>query len=180
MGQKTATVIEFNTSSIVRAITRPADTTPYTAGDVVSGDPDLHFTFPKAARIGGGRLTGVISGARITSSANVATKADLELWLFRADVAARADNLAIAFTDAEMLTRIGIIQFPTANWFVGLATAGAGGNAGCESMGLGIPYQLAAPAANDTPSMYGQLVVRNAYEPVSAEIFTVELLLTLD
>lgn len=174
-------VVEFDTKSIRQSITRPADTTPYSAGDVISDATlDAHFTFPKAARSGGGRNSGIISGARITSSANVATKADLELWLFRSDIVVRADNLSFIPTDAEMLTRVGIIQFPLASWFVGLVTAGAAGNAGCESMNLGIPYELIKPQTGVDSAMYGQLVVRNAYVPVSGEIFTVELLLTRD
>ena len=73
-----------------------------------------------------------------------------------------------------MLTRIGVIDFDQADWKIGNAGAGATGNAGCEVHNLGIVF-----VAADT-TIYGQLVARNAYTPVSGEIFTVDLLITQD
>lgn len=169
-------LIEFQTERRIAALTRPANTTTYAAGDVISdATADAYLTFDDCANKGPSLLTGVISGAKAWSSASVATKPDIELWLFRSAIAARADNAAIAFTDAEMLDCLGVIQFPLADWFVGLATAGAGGNCINQQNNVGIPYQLAGAA-----HIYAQPVVRNAYIPISGEIFTFELMLTID
>jgi hypothetical protein len=135
---------------------RPANTTTYTAGDVVCNAATLIFPNGPAS-------TGsVLQHAVITTSANVATKPDLELWLFSATVAAVADNAAFAPTDAEMLTLVAVVEFPTADFKVGLSGAGTSGNAVCE-------------ASAQNSELYGQIVVRNAYEPISAEAFKVVL-----
>ena len=168
--------VQFNTKVAVSSVTRPANTIDYTAGDVVSTVTDAHFTFVDAARPGtqNKQLGGSIATARLHSSANVATKMDAELWLFHTDIAEVADNSAFAPTDAEMLTLVGVIDFATANWKAGIATAGAAGNAVCEAFNLGLAFKSA------TTTLYGQLVVRNAYVPVSGEVFTAELVISRD
>lgn len=169
--------VQFNTKLVTSALTRPADTTDYAAGDVISAaTSNDHFTFLDAARSGGKnkQLGGAIATARLHSSANVAVKLDSELWLFREDIAEVADNSAFAPTDAEMLTLIGVIDFNLANWKEGNATVGAGGNAVVEAFNLGLAFKSA------TTTIYGQLVARNAYIPVTGEIFTVELVISQD
>jgi len=169
--------VQFNTFRGVDAITRPANTDVYTAGDVVSEvTSNDHFTFEEVNRPGGIKkhLGGSIATARLHSSANQATKLDGELWLFSQDIAEVADNGAFAPTDAEMLTLVGIIDFPVANWKEGIATAGAAGNAVCEAFNLGLAYK------GGLTSLFGQLVVRNAYTPVSGEIFTCEIIVSRD
>lgn len=177
MGQKTDVNVQFNTFKGVDALTRPANTDAYAAGDVVSAvTSNDHFTFLEVNRSGTQtkQLGGSIATARLHSSANQATKLDGELWLFHTDIAEVADNGAFAPTDAEMLTLVGVIDFPLANWKAGIATVGAGGNAVCEAFNLGLAFKGA------TKTLYGQLVVRNAYTPVSGEIFTVEIILSRD
>ena len=154
----------------VATFTRPADTTAYAAGDVVSTLAGAIMTFANTVKDG----VGAIQGATLFTSANVSTKMDAELWLFHTAPAAVADNAAFAPTDAELLTVVGVIQFPTGEWRVGLSGAGAAGNACNPQTGLGIPlntHKVAVPV-ND---IYGVLVTRNAYVPVSAEVFTINL-----
>ena len=176
MADRSGALVEFITKSVVSAVTRPANATTYTAGDVISDvTGDAHHTFSGAIRVGPKRLSGAISSARVTSSANKsALYPDLELWLFNADIAVVADNAAFAPTDAEMLTRIGIVDFVVADWKQGNAGADAAGNACCEVNQLGIAFQGAIV------DIFGQLVVRNAYVPVASEVFTVELIITQD
>lgn len=172
---KQASVVEFNTRRVVASITRPANVTAYADGDAMSDvTGDAHLTFDRAVRKRGNSPSGVINSARITSSANQTTLPDVELWLFSADIADTADNAAWAPSDAETLTRIGVIRFELADWQAMNRTSGANGNAGCELHNLGI---LFVGAGED---IYGQLVARNAYTPVSSEVFTVELVLTQD
>lgn len=150
-------------------LTRPADTTAYAVGDVVcnSTSAPVILTFPYGARNG----SAVLQHAVIVDSANVATKPDLELWLFDTAMAMDNDNAAFTPTDAELLNLIGVVSFATGSFKAGDATSGAGGNAICEATNIGIPVN---PAGSDT-ALYGVLVVRNAYVPVSGEVFTVRL-----
>jgi hypothetical protein len=157
-------IVLGKTHSTLVSFTRPANTDTYAAGDVVCNAATL--VFPHGAKFG----STVLNHAIITTSANVATKPDLELWLFSATVAAVADNAAFAPTDAEMLTLLGVIEFPTADFRAGLSGSGSAGNAVCEASGLGLPITSLTDSA-----IYGQLVVRNAYAPISAEAFQIRL-----
>lgn len=174
-GSTTDARVKFATRRLVSTLTRPANADQYAAGDVVSATDDGHLTFSGALET---PHTGMISGARVICNANQATKPDLELWLFRSDIGEVADNAAFAPTDAEMETLVGVIAFPTANFLIGNPGSGADGNSVCEAFPLAIPLRLAGTP--DAKTIYGQLVVRNTYTPVSAEQFTVELYTTLD
>ena len=153
--------------TISKSVTRPSDTTAYTAGDVVGNGATI--TFAGAARRSG--ESGVIQQAIIFSSAYVATAPDLELWLFDTTITADADNATFTPTDAELATLIGIIEFPTADWHGGDLTAGVGGNHVCCVQNIGMPFN----ATGNDSAIYGVLVTRNAYVPISAEVFTVRL-----
>jgi len=156
------------------SITRPSNTTTYAANDVISEvTTNDHYSFTAPNQL---TRSGEIVHASIVSNDAVATSLDGELYLFYADIAEVADNAALALTDAEMLTCIGVIDFATANWKDG--KAGAGGTSRCDVSGLSIPYSI-----NDVSSdyvIYGQLVAANAYVPVSAEVFTVTLTARVD
>lgn len=153
----------------IATVTRPANTTTYTAGDVVGTAVTATIEFNNASS--GEFECAILQQAIVSSSAYVATAPDLELWLFDTTVAAIADNAAFAPTDAELATLVGIVQFETANWKVGTATAGAGGNACCVASNISIPFNT----KKGTHSLFGVLVMRNAYVPVSGEIFTCRL-----
>jgi hypothetical protein len=58
-------------------------------------------------------------------------------------------------------------MFPVASFVVGNAGSGVFGNIACIAANIGI--------AADAPTLFGVLVVRNAYVPVSAERFQVTL-----
>lgn len=166
-----ATVVaRGDTGRSVASFTRPSNTTAYAAGDVVSTTAGAIMTFADVAK----DASGAIQSAMLLSSANVSTKLDAELWLFSVAPAAVADNAVIAFTDAELAYLVDVISFPTSEWKVGIATSGADGNAVNVQRGLGIPVytRVQNVPVND---LYGVLVARNAYVPVSAEVFTVTL-----
>ncbi|MGE0131917.1 MAG: hypothetical protein AB7U82_27855 [Blastocatellales bacterium] len=154
------------TSAINGSFTRPANTTQYAAGDAVS-DSSAPITFASIARINNG--SGVITGAILVDSANQSTKGQFELWLFDTSPAVDTDNAAFTPTDAECATLIGVIPFNVA--YVGDATAGAGGNAVYPAQGLSLPFKC----TGGTDDIFGLIVVRNAYTPVSSEAFTVRL-----
>ena len=179
MSGRNNVVCRFDTRIITQSLIRPSNTTQYAAGEVISEvTTNNHFTFADLANPG--QLSGQIDRAIITSSADGSgvLLPDLELWLFDTDIAEVADNAAFAPTDAEMLTLVGVIDFPVANWKVGLS----GGNSCCEGDRAGgnpLPmlYKCKTVASF---SLYGQLVTRNAYTPVSAEVFSVRLIVTRD
>ncbi len=149
------------------SFTRPADTTQYTAGDVISNSTSAPavMTF-NAALLDG---YGTIQTAYLLDSANQATLLDAELWLFDTAPAATNDNAAIAFTDAELARLIGVIDFAVADGKVGLVTSGAAGNA------INFQANLSIPVRGLSNDIYGVLVARNTYTPVSGETLTVVL-----
>lgn len=158
--------------------TRPADTAIYAAGDVIADStsaPNI-MTFTRSAledgSAGGQAAGGIIQEAILTTSANQATKPDLELWLFDTTVVMDNDNAVFTPTDAEMLTLVTVIAFPSTSFKVGDATVGAGGNAACDVQNIGVPFNIVG--TNNT-ALFGILVVRNAYTPVSGEVFAIRL-----
>jgi hypothetical protein len=102
----------------------------------------------------------------VISTASPATLPSLELWLFSAAPAAQADNAPFAVTDAEVLSSfLGVI--PLAYTHVGLAS----GNHVQRSDPTAVQFEVAATKSD----IYGCLVVRNTYTPISAEQFKVIL-----
>lgn len=155
--------IRRHNHTVTQTVTRPADTTAYAAGDAVGGV----IAFAGAAKSNEG---GVINQLLVIDSANVATKPDLELWLFDTTIAAAGDNAAFAPSDAEIATLIGVILIPTASFKIGNAVASTG-NSMCDLQNLGLPFNC-KPGVN---AIFGQLVARNAYVPLSGEVFTLRL-----
>lgn len=157
------------------SVTRPANTTQYTAGDVVSDAAGSQFVFTEinqynshSGNAGSGAL---IQSAVCISSANQSTKPDLELLLFDSEPSpssgAFEDNAAFDPTDASLNDLIGIISFAQADWVAGNTASGASGNSACQATNVG------QAVLSDT--LYGVLVERGTYTPVSAEVFTIRL-----
>lgn len=159
--------IEKDRQSLIKA----SGTTAYAAGDVISEvTTNNHFTFTmlKTGLIKGSALySATIERAIITSSADVSPAPDLELWLFDADIAEVADNGLFAPTDTEILTCVGVIDFPVGDWKVGLVAST--GNQICQAENLNLAIK------GISGSIFGQLVVRNAYVPITSEKFQVTL-----
>lgn len=157
----------------VVSFARPANTDAYAPGDVIGTNPAAIFDFTDAAISPANG--GMVLGATLIDKANQTTKlASPELWLFSLPPAGVADNAAFAPSDAELLTLVGVLSLATA--FVGLAGAGDNGNVifiGHDKLYI---YRCAAGRT----SLYGVLVARNAYTPISAEQFTVQLDLILE
>lgn len=143
----------IKTSTI--SVTRPANTTQYTAGDVMGG----LFTFSVAAG-----SSAFVRGAVFIDSAAEATKPEFDLFLFSAEPTVAADNAAFAPTDAEMLKCVEALVFLASNF----KTAGANGV--ITRTGLDIPYTHVTDR-----NLYGVMVARNTYTPVSSEVFTLTL-----
>lgn len=163
------------------SVTRPSDTTAYAAGDALTNSTSAPVvtTVASIARYNGGY--GRIRHAWLLDSANQTTKADIEAWLFAGTAGPTPDNDNALFTptDAELANLVGIIEFKgTTKSYVGDATSGAGGNviypgtiAGTTVADLNLPFKCATTVKD----LYCLFVVRNAYTPVSAEVFTLIL-----
>lgn len=150
------------------SFTRPSDTTAYAANDVAGPTAGAAvITFSNCARANG--RGGVIVGATLHDSANQSTKPVMELMLFDTTFTPDADNAAFTPTDAEMETWIGSIAYGPSS--IGDATAGASGNAAFSLAPLAIPFVCGASSRD----LFGALIVRQAYTPVSAEVFKIRL-----
>ncbi len=159
------------TSAQNQSITRPSNTTAYSDGDVITSSPAAALQFKLQGQANSQLL--LLQHAMLIDSANQATKLVADLWLFStAPTEVDADNAAWTPTDADLDNLVGIVQFESANWITGDATSGAGGNAVCRATALAIPVERKPQA---TTVLYGVLVARNAYTPVSGEVFTARL-----
>lgn len=165
--------ISSDRANVVEAtVTRPANTTAYAAGDVVGDGTEIVFS--NAVTKAG--AAGYILGASIDRTGNETTEPDLELWIFTAAPADKADNAAFAPTDAEIQTVVGVVSFATDSWYDG--TAGTGGTTfamGTILSGSDLAVPPLFEAASGDKDLYGVMVVRNAYTPISAEVFHIKL-----
>jgi hypothetical protein len=160
------TVVQAASSTI----TRPADTTAYTSGDLVANSVTAgsvtNLQFTTLARVSGG--SGVIIGAQIQKSTNVATSAAFRLHLF---------NTAPTYTSAGDNSAIATVVVASAKGYLGYIdiTAMVGFSDVCWGSGApdntrgGIPYVATAQI------IFGLLEARGAYTPGNAEVFTVSV-----
>lgn len=182
-------IAAFNRPAIISdSMTRPADTNAYAAGDVIATSttaPVAQKLLLAASKLGG---YGKIISASLLDSANQATKLEADVFLFTAAVGLDNDNAAFTPTDAEMATLAAVIPLynktvdlvpstdavlttVSAAVYDGDATSGAGGNALFVRDDLSKIFKC-ADASRD---LWWVLVARNAYTPVSGEIFTLKL-----
>lgn len=165
------------TKVVNASFSRPADTTAYAAGDAVTNSTSSPtvITFDGCARANAG--TGFITGATLVDSANQATKGSFELWVFDTTVTPDNDNAVFTPSDSELATLVCVIAFDTA--YIGDATSGAGGNCVYSGSIVGGGYKAFKCGAS-SDDLFGLIVVRNAYTPVSSESFTIRLEISQD
>ena len=144
------------------SVTRPNNTDAYTAGDAIGTTPGDAMEFAA-------EQFGFIRGACLIDSAAEATKPDIDLFLFDKEPAVANDNAAFIPTDAEMESFVGVISFLGSAFKVGLAS----GNGVIQLTSLDIAY--CAPR-----KLWGVLIARNAYVPISGEKFRVRLSMVLE
>lgn len=151
------------------SLTRPANTTQYAAGDQVadSASAPTPIEFTLAAAVPGG--AGVILSALCISSANQATKPNFRLYVFDAEPTPSNDNAAWAPADSDVMNIIAAIEFTS--WHVGKSDVGADGNTISIVSDVSCPFRT----HSSSTSLWGLLVERSTYTPVSAETFTLRL-----
>lgn len=163
------------TNSIVRfgrmfeaqdSVTRPADTTAYTAGDAVSDNATTptaagYFALDFKGQAGGAfQLTDLTMHKSVANATNAAF--DLLLFTTAPAFAGWEDNAAIAITDAEMLECKGVVRFVASGW-----TSVITGDIQT------VTSQIVIVPTSASSTVYGILVASGAYTPTSGEILTI-------
>jgi len=156
--------------AVSTTLTRPADTTAYTAKDAVTNSTSAPtpLTFSSCARFNGGTVK-LLSAVFESTAAPAATPPNFDLLLFDISPTATNDNAAFAPSDADMDNCLAVIafvgQYPfytdgSNNWLSHWQAPNAGVLIKCASA--------------DT-ALYGLLRIGNSYTPISAELFTITL-----
>lgn len=150
-------------------ITRPANTTTYTAGDAVttSTSSPLPLIIVGAGRITGG--SGVILGGVMAKSTTSTTNAQFRLWFFAADdILIPNDNAPwtpFVFGDTPTLIGTALADF----------AAGTAGGDGIRTTLTMARQQMAFALRPETADILCLIEARAAYAPGSGEQFRVKL-----
>lgn len=169
MGAKQKAVLSKDIRSVSASITRPSNATQYTAGDAISAvTTDDHFSFVDVVD---SALSGTIDTLTISTSDSDVTSKTLELHLFRDDFTDVADHAAFTVTDTEVLSFIGTINIPAADWKAFAL------NSVCTVSNIGLDFRLGGTTSGSRRDLYAQLVAADTYTPASAEVFNIELLI---
>ena len=147
------------------SVTRPNNTTAYTAGDAMSDNATTAtaagaFTLDfEGLHQGGLTLLDFTMHKSDQDQANC----DIFVLLFTTlpAVAGWEDNAASAITDAEMLECKGVVKFDADDWC----------NCGTGDVQT-VPKPIGIVCASGTTTIYGIMIAGAAYEPGASEVFT--------
>lgn len=162
------------TAVVTDGFTRPANTTQYTANDVVSNSTTetrmLHFK--NIARTSGG--SGIIHSALMFVSTDAATNPNFDLILFDTpNITRAADNAASTVTDGELIDIAAAITFDGTDT-TNIATVGA--NLVVKVATVGQVFKC----RDGYQDLWGLVIDRGAYTPASAERFDFKLFILQD
>lgn len=156
-------------------VVRPsADHAAYTIGDAISDNATATAAGAFAILTRGEPgCSGKFVSFTLYKTQPLATNAAFSLLIFDTQpaVAGFNDNAACAITDAEFLTCLGQVQFPSTGWTGAAAMAG---NVQTVSKEVG----FVCTSASST--LYGILIADAAYDPVASEEFTLTTMHVLD
>lgn len=151
--------------TITKTITRAANTTAYSTGDVINGSgltTPIEFDF-------GGLKDGSIVYAHLMSSNEASTPA-INVIFFNESFTIASDNDAFAPSDSQIKTRIGKIQFT--DWE---AYAANKVSDGAPIGPIGIPQPSLSGTTLSGGKVYAVLVAAGAYTPISGEEITLKI-----
>lgn len=148
-------------------VTRPADTTAYTAGDVVSNSTTATtpISLSSAARVAGGN--GYIVRAALTTNKKSITPR-FRVHLFNAAPTVAADNAAYSELYADAGKRLGFIDLPA------MTTATDSTNSDM-SRAFNDSARLPIVAAASSADLYAVLETLDAFTPASGQKFTLTI-----
>ena len=151
---------------------RPANATPYAAGDVISDSASvaaaIEFT-NCGARKGG---SGAILRAHVSVDVNHASVPNLELYIFDHEPTNHLDNAALALADSD------IVKLHTSLIFTGSTAKVLNASASpAGAIQIAAALELPRPFVcdPDSRSLYGLLVTRSVFTPVSGAKWYVHL-----
>jgi hypothetical protein len=142
--------------------TRPADTTAYSANDVVGPAVAALLSFAGAFRLVAGSAYIVKAKLKTNQQANVA---QFRLHLYNAAPTVVADNVQFPILFADEAKHLGFIDFPAMQ---------TEGNLSDSAFALWTGQISALAAAADT-TIYGVLETKTAFTPASGQQFAVRL-----
>lgn len=160
------------TTVVSDGFTRPADTTQYTATDVVSNGTTSLLVFKDCVRAIGG--TGILYSGLMFASTDAATNPNFDLLLFSTKaLTLAADNATSTVTDAQARTCVAAITF---NGTDSTAVATVGANLIIKATNIGQAFKC----ATNSRDLYGLVIDRGGYTPASAEAFHFALAILQD
>ena len=161
------------TAKVGVELTRPADTTAYTAKDVVSDSTSAPsvLTFADFARVNQG--SGIIVRARLMTDQKTCT-AGFRLHLFHTAPTAINDNSPYLLLYANAANRIGMIDFPAMTSEDATNSTAASTMRPSSDGSYGTP-NLWYQAASASRAIYGILETTSAFTPASGQKFFIEL-----
>lgn len=148
---------------VIVTVTRPANATPYSAGDVVGEIPAKNLIFPNVSKVEGGDflITSLIS--KIFVAAIPAGMTNFELHLFNAPPTPIADNAPFVILAEDEPKYLGSIIINT--------PAVKNGRLYVQMDNINLKKKL-APGST---TIYGQKVTLGSYTPTSGAIKTIQL-----
>lgn len=162
------------TKIVTEEFTRPANTTQYTANDVVSNSATLSrvLVFKNIARFPGGG--GVLYSGLMFASTDATTNPNFDLQLYdTSKLTLAADNATGTITDSEVKSLVAVVRF---DGTVADNVSTAGANLIIIAPNIGQQFKC----AQDSRDLYGVVVDRGGYTPASAENFAFKLAVLQD
>jgi len=162
------TITGYNEAvTTIATLTRPANTTQYSAGDEITDTGGGVLEITGCAQDFGG--SGRIKQIDIIDSSNEATDPDPDIFIYDTTSTPQADNAAFAPADGVTETAVYAAD-------MGSAVASGANNIIFIKSGLDIPYVCGGASK----SLFVRLVERSTYTPVSGETFKVRLHIVKD
>lgn len=145
--------------------TRPANTTAYTAGDVVSNSTSATtlITLANAVRVNAG--TGYIVRVAVTTDLKSITPKIRVHFYNASDPTVSVDNAAMRHLYVDNAKRLGYVDLPA-------MTTGTDTTNSTMSMSVNDTCRLAVVAGASTTSLYAVLEALDAFTPASGQKFT--------
>lgn len=154
----TPVITSGSTKVITCGITRPANVTPYSAGQCVSDNSGAALFISTIGRISAG--TGIISNGELIITSNPTVKPDLALLIFQSTLNMGSDGASIGITQSQLLTHRGTLRFSGAN------TTVINGMTLYDAVQSNIQFVCGAGSQN----LFGYIITLSAWTPGSADI----------
>lgn len=153
------TVTATSGTTITASVTRPADTTAYTANDVFANSDSAPtaggYVLTAACGASGGK--GILQDMLVIYSTTTVIQG--EIWLFDSAVTAVNDNAAFALSDTDVAKLVGVVPF---------FTVANPSNGHHHAIGLNYGYQCVG-----TANLNYLIKIKNAPTPAASDVLTV-------